>query len=107
MSYRDVMILCSDFLVGKPLCMCIRTAMVHLHICQHPHQNPKYYESSELLHLFPIPFSIPVTYIRVNNPSINNNIGKFNLPNIWDRVLLNTKGLNLKSQGNNNNTQHN
>ena len=44
-------------------------------------------------------------YIRVNNPTLNNNIGKFNLPHIWDRVLLNTKGLNLKRQVNNNNTQ--
>ena len=35
-------------------------------------------------------------YIRINNPSLNNNIGKFNLSHIWDRVLLNTKGLTLK-----------
>ena len=35
-------------------------------------------------------------YIRVNNPSLNNNIGKFNLSHIWHRVLLNTKGLTLK-----------
>ena len=35
-------------------------------------------------------------YIRVNNPFLNNNIGKFNLSHIWDRVLLNTKGLTLK-----------
>ena len=35
-------------------------------------------------------------YIRVNNPILNNNIGKFNLSHIWDRVLLNTKGLTLK-----------
>ena len=35
-------------------------------------------------------------YIRVNNPSLNNNIGKFNLSLIWDRVLLNTNGLSLK-----------
>ena len=35
-------------------------------------------------------------YIRVNNPSLNNNIGKFNLSHIWDRVLCNTKGLTLK-----------
>ena len=40
-------------------------------------------------------------YIRVN-PILNNNIGKFNLSHIWDRVLLNTKGLNLKRQVNNN-----
>ena len=33
-------------------------------------------------------------FIRVNNPTLNNNIGKFNLPNIWDRVLLNMPGLN-------------
>ena len=35
-------------------------------------------------------------YIRVNNPSLNNNIGQFNLSHIWDRVLLNTNGLSLK-----------
>ena len=35
-------------------------------------------------------------YIRVNNPTLNNNIGKFNLSHIWDRVQLNTKGLTLK-----------
>ena len=42
-------------------------------------------------------------YIRVNNPTLNHNIGKFNLSHIWDRVLLNTKGLTLNNQGNNNN----
>ena len=41
-------------------------------------------------------------YIRVNNPTLNHNIGKFNLSHIWDRVLLNTKGLTLNNQGNNN-----
>ena len=40
-------------------------------------------------------------FIRINNPTLNNNIGKFNLPHIWDRVLLNTPGLNLKRQVNN------
>ena len=35
-------------------------------------------------------------FIRVNNPTLNRNIGKFNLPHIWDRVLLNTFGLTLK-----------
>ena len=44
-------------------------------------------------------------YIRVNNPTLNNNIGKFNLFHIWDRVLLNTKGLTLNNQSNNNNNQ--
>ena len=42
-------------------------------------------------------------YIRVNNPTLNNNIGKFNLSHIWDRVLLNTKGLALNNHNNNNN----
>ena len=46
-------------------------------------------------------------FIRINNPTLNNNIGKFNLPHIWDRVLLNTPGLNLKRQVNNNITQFN
>ena len=27
-------------------------------------------------------------YIRVNNPTLNRNIGKYNLPHIWDRVLF-------------------
>ena len=27
-------------------------------------------------------------FIRVNNPTLNNNVGKFNLPHIWDRVLI-------------------
>ena len=40
--------------------------------------------------------------IRVNNPTLNNNIGKFNLSHIWDRVLLNTKGLNNHNNNNNN-----
>ena len=42
-------------------------------------------------------------YSRVNNPTLNNNIGKFNLSHIWDRVLLNTKGLTLNNHNNNNN----
>ena len=46
-------------------------------------------------------------FIRVNNPTLNNNIGKFNLPHIWDRVLLNTQGIKLKRQVNNNNIQSN
>ena len=25
--------------------------------------------------------------IRVNNPTLNRNIGKYNLPHLWDRVL--------------------
>ena len=37
-------------------------------------------------------------FIRVNNPTLNKNIGKFNLPHIWDRVLLNTPGPTLKKQ---------
>ena len=35
-------------------------------------------------------------FIRVNNPTLNRNIGKFYLPHIWDRVLLNTPSLTLK-----------
>ena len=34
-------------------------------------------------------------FIRVNNPTLNNNIGKYNLPHIWGRVLINTPGLKL------------
>ena len=35
-------------------------------------------------------------FIRVNNSPPNRNIGKFNLPHIWDRVFLKTPGLNSK-----------
>ena len=29
-------------------------------------------------------------YIRVNNPTLNRNVGKCNFHHIWDRVLFNT-----------------
>ena len=32
----------------------------------------------------------------INNPTLNRNIGKFNLPHTWERVLLNTPSLTLK-----------
>ena len=35
-------------------------------------------------------------YIRVKNPSLNRNIGKYYLPHIWDEVLLYISELNLK-----------
>ena len=35
-------------------------------------------------------------YIRANNPSLNRNVGKFHLPQIWDEVLLNISELELK-----------
>ena len=35
-------------------------------------------------------------YIMVNNPTLNGNIGNFNLHHILDRVLLNTPGLKIK-----------
>ena len=35
-------------------------------------------------------------YIRINNPTLNRNIGKYSLQNIWDRVLLNTHGIKIK-----------
>ena len=35
-------------------------------------------------------------FIRVNNPTLNKNIGKYNLPHIWDRILLTIPELKLK-----------
>ena len=35
-------------------------------------------------------------YIRVNNPSLKRNIGKYHLPHTWDEVLLNTSELKVK-----------
>ena len=39
-SHSDVIIVCSFFLVGKPLCMHTQTAIVHLQMHQCPRQNP-------------------------------------------------------------------
>ena len=36
-------------------------------------------------------------YIRVNNLTLNQNIGKYNISYIWDRILFNTPGLKLGS----------
>ena len=47
------------------------------------------------------------TFIRVKNHTLNKNIGKFNLPHIWDRVLCNTRGLKLKRQVSDNSTKSN
>ena len=35
-------------------------------------------------------------YIRVNNPILNRNIGKYNLPHIWDNILFNLPELKKK-----------
>ena len=34
-------------------------------------------------------------FIRVNNPTLNRNIGKYNLPHIWDRILFTIPELKL------------
>ena len=35
-------------------------------------------------------------YIRVNNPTLNRNIGKYNLSHIWDKILLPIQELKKK-----------
>ena len=35
-------------------------------------------------------------FIRVNNPTLNRNTGKYNLPHIWDRILITIPELKLK-----------
>ena len=35
-------------------------------------------------------------YIRVNNPTLNRNVVKCNLPHIWDKVLFTTPELKIK-----------
>ena len=36
-------------------------------------------------------------YIRGNNPTLNRNVGKYNLHHIWNRVLFNTPDPNINS----------
>ena len=36
-------------------------------------------------------------YIRVNNPTLNRNVGKYSLHHIWDRVLFNTSDLKINN----------
>ena len=67
-SFNDVTIICSTILVGKPLHMHRRTAMVCLHTCQHPHQITIYYESLESHHLFSKTIFVPVTHVKINLP---------------------------------------
>ena len=35
-------------------------------------------------------------YLRVNNPTLNKNIGKYNLPHIWDKVLYSISDIKTK-----------
>ena len=35
-------------------------------------------------------------YIRVNDPSLNRNVGEYHLPHVWDEVLFNTSEVKLK-----------
>ena len=35
-------------------------------------------------------------FIRVNNPSLNRNTGKYHLPHMWDEALINNIELKLK-----------
>ena len=64
-SFNDVTNVCSTILVGKPLHMHRRTAMIHLHTCQHPHQITVYYRSLESRRLFSEPIFMPVTLIYI------------------------------------------
>ena len=34
-------------------------------------------------------------YIRVNDPSLNRNVGKYHLPHVWMRFWLTSQNLNL------------
>ena len=36
-------------------------------------------------------------FIRVNNPTLNRNVGKYNLHHVWDRVLSNTFDLKINN----------
>ena len=35
-------------------------------------------------------------YLHVNDPSLNRNLGKYQLPHIWDQVIQVTPALQLK-----------
>ena len=35
-------------------------------------------------------------YISINNPTLNRNVGKYNLPHIWDQVLFSIPELKIK-----------
>ena len=89
---HDIISWCHDHLLWssrrKPLCMHIRTAMVHLYICQHPHWNPKYYQSPEPLCLFPNPIFMCVTYITVCTWGGFFSLGKRDQQSVYFGILL-------------------
>ena len=69
---------------------------IHVHSLQvdtMPHQTISRSYGREDQHL---PRTIKI-YIKVDNPTLNRNIGKFNLNDILDRVLLHTPGLKINS----------
>ena len=59
--HSDVMIVPSIFLVGKPLHMCIQTAIVHLDIHRHPCWNPLLLRKLQTSFFIFNPFSVSVT----------------------------------------------
>ena len=65
MSPRDVMIVCSIILAGKPLHMCRQSAMVRLCFCQHPRQLTILTESLECHCFVSEPIFVSVTYIYI------------------------------------------
>ena len=53
----------------------------------------------QLWGLLVTPWLLPI-YIKVNNHSLNRNVGKYHLSHLWDRFLFNIPGLKIDS------TQH-
>ena len=37
-------------------------------------------------------------YIRVNNPTLNRNIGRYSLPHIWNKILFTIPELKMKNE---------
>ena len=103
-SYQCGTISCGEEYIGetsRTLAECYREDLkepspIHAHSLHTDHQlNPDQFnivgrENQDLSRL--IKESI---YIKVNNPTLNRNIGRINLSHIWDRVLLSTPDLKI------------
>ena len=44
--------------------------------------------------------------IRVNNPTLNRNVGKYNLHHIWESILFNTPDLKINNDNGHACTEH-
>ena len=86
-------------IAGPLIHNCFKYICVHFTFCWFAINSVDFSLEQSISRLFLDKLSFTI-YIRVNNPMLNRNTGKYNLNNIWDRVHLNTPVLKMGSSQN-------